>query len=66
MNFFKNKVVQIVAWVLLALSVVVHVIGGVTAETVSKVVVMVAGIVAGVAGLIAFIAGLINAKKSEE
>ena len=61
--FFSNKVTKIVAWVVLALAVVVLILGGATQEVITGGVVLVVGIVAAVAGFITFIA---NAIKKDE
>ena len=61
--FFKNKAVRIIAWILLAASVVALGFGGATKESVSGVVVVVFSVVAGVSALIAFIT---NAVKSDK
>lgn len=55
--FFSNKVTQIVSWVVLALAVVSLIIGGITADTINKGVVLIVGIVSAVAAFIAFICG---------
>lgn len=60
LDFFKNKWVQVTAWVLLALSSVVLIIAGVVVEDVSSTVVMIGGIVSAVSALIAFIASKIK------
>lgn len=59
--FFQNKVTKIVAWCVLALAVICLIIGGVTTETISSGVVLVAAVVSAIAALIAFICG--NSKK---
>ena len=61
--FFSNKVTKIVAWVVLALAVVVLILGGATQEVITGGVVLVVGIVAAVSGFITFIA---NAIKKDE
>ena len=61
--FFSNKVTKIVAWVVLALAVVVLILGGATQEVITGGVVLVVGIVTAVAGFITFIA---NAIKKDE
>jgi hypothetical protein len=61
--FFSNKVTKIVAWVVLALAVVVLILGGATQEVITGGVVLVVGIVAAVSALIAFI---VNAIKKDE
>jgi len=60
MNFFTNKITKIVAWVLLALSSVVLIIGGATTENLTSGVVLVAGIVTAVSALVAFIASMVK------
>lgn len=61
--FFSNKVTKIVAWVVLALAVVVLILGGATQEVITGGVVLVVGIVVAVSALIAFI---VNAIKKDE
>jgi hypothetical protein len=56
-------VTKIVAWVVLALAVVVLILGGATQEVITGGVVLVVGIVAAVSALIAFI---VNAIKKDE
>lgn len=58
--FFSNKVTKIVAWVVLALAVVVLILGGATQEVITGGVVLVVGIVAAVSALIAFIVNAIT------
>lgn len=55
MEFFKNKIVKIIAWVLLAICCAVLIIGGTTTETIASGVVMTAAIVSAVSALVAFI-----------
>lgn len=55
--FFSNKTTQRVSWLVLALAVVSLIIGGITADTISKGVVLIVGIVSAVAAFIAFICG---------
>ena len=61
--FFNNKIVKIVAWVVLALDVVLLILGGASVAEIGKGVELVAGIVSTVALLIAFIASLVNKGK---
>lgn len=61
--FFSNKVTKIVAWVVLALAVIVLILGGATQEVITGGVVLVVGIVVAVSALIAFI---VNAIKKDE
>ena len=58
--FFQNKVVKLVAWIVLALDVVVLIIGCTTAAEIGSGVELVAGIVGAVALFIAFVAGKIK------
>lgn len=53
--FFQNKWTQLVAWILLVLSTIVLIIGGITAETISSGVALVSGIVLAVTELVIFI-----------
>lgn len=61
--FFNNKIVKIVAWVILALDVVLLILGGTSVAEIGKGVELVAGIVSAVALLVAFIASLVNKGK---
>lgn len=63
MDFFKNKLTKIVAWVVLAVDTVVLIIGGTTVEELSKGVVLTSAIVAAVAALVAFITERVKEKK---
>ena len=58
--FFNNKIVKIVAWVVLALDVVLLILGGASVAEIGKGVELVAGIVSAVALFVAFIASLVN------
>jgi hypothetical protein len=58
--FFNNKIVKIVAWVVLALDVVVLILGGATSAEIGSGVELVAGIVGAIALFIAFVAGKIK------
>ena len=58
--FINNKIVKLVAWIVLALDVVVLIIGGTTAAEIGSGVELVAGIVGAVALFIAFVAGKIK------
>lgn len=62
MNFFRNKIVKLVAWILLIASAVVLIVGGVTAESISGGVALAAGVVTAVSALIAFISSQIGKK----
>ena len=61
--FFNNTIVKVVAWVILALDVVVLILGGASVAEIGKGVELVAGIVSAVALLVAFIASLVNKGK---
>ena len=61
--FFNNKIVKIVAWVVLALDVVLLILGGASVAEIGKGVELVAGIISAVALFIAFIASLVNKGK---
>lgn len=61
--FFNNKIVKIVAWVVLALDVVLLILGGASVADIGKGVELTAGIVSAVALLIAFIASKVNKGK---
>lgn len=58
--FFNNKIVKVVAWVILALDVVVLILGGASVAEIGKGVELVAGIVSAVALLVVFIASKIK------
>ena len=58
--FFQNKIVKLVAWIVLALDVVVLIIGGATSAEIGSGVELVAGIVSAVALLVVFIASKIK------
>lgn len=60
--FFNNKVVQIVAWILLAISTLVLILGGVSAGDIAKVPTFIVGIVDAVALFIIFIKKMLQAK----
>lgn len=59
-KFFQSTVTKVIAWIVLALSCIVLIIGGATAESISSGIALVAGIVTAVSALIAFIAGQIK------
>ena len=54
--FFANKIVKIVAWVILALDVTALIIGGATTVEITDGIALIAGVIAAVALVIAFIA----------
>jgi hypothetical protein len=58
--FINNKIVKVVAWVILALDVVVLILGGASVAEIGKGVELVAGIVSAVALLVVFIASKIK------
>ena len=58
--FINNKIVRVVAWVILALDVVVLILGGASVAEIGKGVELVAGIVSAVALLVVFIASKIK------
>ena len=58
--FFNNTIVKVVAWVILALDVVVLILGGASVAEIGKGVELVAGSVSAVALLVAFIASKIK------
>lgn len=62
-EFFQNKIVKIIAWVLLAISIVVLGIGGATAESVSNFVVLVFASISAVSAIIAFITSVVKDDK---
>jgi hypothetical protein len=58
--FFNNTIVKVVAWVILALDVVVLILGGASVAEIGKGIELVAGIVSAVALLVVFIASKIK------
>lgn len=58
--FFNNTIVKVVAWVILALDVVVLILGGASVAEIGKGVELVAGIVSAVTLLVVFIASKIK------
>lgn len=58
--FFSNKIVKLVAWIVLFVAAIVLIIGGATAETISGGIALAAGIVSAVAAIIAFISAQIK------
>lgn len=63
MDFFKNKAVQIIAWICWVASSVVLVLGGVSTEGLSAVLVAVVGVIAAISAVITLIASLIKKKE---
>lgn len=61
-GFINNKIVQFVAWVMLALSSLILILAGVNAGDIAKVPTMIVGIVDAVALLIIFIKKMLQAK----
>lgn len=61
--FFQNKITKIVAWVVLALDIVVLFLGNVTESEIVDGVKMIFVIIAGVAMFIAFISERVSKKK---
>lgn len=64
--FFNNKVVQIVAWILLAISTLVLILGGVSAVDIAKVPTFVVGTVDAIALFIVFIKKMLQAKDTDK
>ena len=64
--FFNNKVVQIVAWIILAVSTLVLILGGVSAGDIAKVPTFVLGIVEAVALFIVSIKKMLQAKDTDK
>lgn len=64
--FFNNKVVQIVAWIILAVSTLVLILGGVSAGDIAKVPTFIVGIVEAVALFIVFIKKMLQAKDTDK
>lgn len=61
----NNKAVQIVAWILLAISTLVLILGGVSAGDIAKVPTFIVGIVEAVALFIIFIKKMLQAKDTD-
>ncbi len=61
--FFQNKITKIVAWIVLALDIVVLFLGNVTESEIIDGVKMIFVIIAGVAMFIAFISERVSKKK---
>lgn len=64
--FFSNSIVQIIAWVLLAVSTFVLIIGGVSAGDIAKIPTFIVGIVDAVALFILFIKRMLQAKDTDK
>ena len=64
--FFNSKVVQIVAWILLAISTLVLILGGVSAGDIAKVPTFIVGIMEAVALFIVFIKKMLQAKDTDK
>ncbi len=60
--FFQSKITKIVAWIVLALDIVVLIVGGATTAEISDGVQLVGVIVAAVVGFIAFITERVGKK----
>lgn len=59
-DFFKNKIVKVVSWIVLALSSASLIVGGATAAEVSSGVELVGGIISAIALLVTFISSMIQ------
>lgn len=64
--FLNNKVVQITAWILLAVSALVLILGGVSAGDIAKVPTFIVGIVEAIALFIVFIKKMLQAKDTDK
>ena len=64
--FLNSKVVQITAWILLAVSALVLILGGVSAGDIAKVPTFIVGIVEAVALFIIFIKKMLQAKDTDK
>lgn len=64
--FLNSKVVQITAWILLAISTLVLILGGVSAGDIAKVPTFIVGIVEAVALFIIFIKKMLQAKDTDK
>lgn len=63
MDFFKKKIVQIIAWVVWIAATVILTLGGVSAEGLSSVLVAVLGVISAIAAVITLIGSLIKKKE---
>lgn len=61
--FFQKTWVKIVAWVLLAISIIALVIGGATKANIDSYVVLVIALIAGVSAIVAFITNCVKSDK---
>ena len=61
-NFFENKIVKIIAGVLVALGSLVLIIGGVTVEEIATVPTLVLGVLNAIVALITLIRGFLTKK----
>lgn len=57
MDFFKNKIVRIVAWSMITLGIVALLLGGITQDEINKGVVLIFAAIVAVGAVIAFICG---------
>lgn len=64
--FLNNKVVQIIAWSLLAISTLVLILGGVSAGDIAKVPTFIVGIIEAVALFIISIKKMLQAKDTDK
>ena len=64
--FLNSKVVQITAWILLAVSALVLILGGVSAGDIAKVPTFIVGIVDAIALFIVFIKKMLQAKDTDK
>ncbi len=64
--FLNNKVVQIIAWLLLVISTLVLILGGVSAGDITKVPTFIVGIMEAVALFIVFIKKMLQAKDTDK
>ena len=64
--FLNNKVVQIIAWILLAISTLVLILGGVSGGEITEVPTFIVGIMEAVALFIVFIKKMLQAKDTDK
>ena len=60
MDFFKNKTVKLVCWVLLAVSIIGLILGGVTKEAIDGFTVLVCAMVSAISAVIIYIIEHVN------
>ena len=66
MDFFKQKWVKIAAWCMLAVSLAILVLSGMTQEEINKGIVLIFGVIAAVAAVVAFIVGQLQKDETKK